>query len=87
MAPEQANYLYRQISLQLISAFPGKVYLRLETWAGPATMIEVLPGDIVNISKLGDREAGSGERVTRAMAPETIRDVCQARHGNPDARS
>jgi hypothetical protein len=63
------RYLYRKISLELLHQYPGHVFLRLESWAGPASLIEVAPGDLVNISKLADREPGSGERVTRVTAP------------------
>jgi len=65
----QNTYLYRKISLELLHQYPGHVFLRLEPWTGPASMIEVGPGDIVNIGRLGDRDGESG-RVTETIMPE-----------------
>ena len=52
---ERGYCIYSRVSLQYSDTWPGEVYLRLEPWDdGPQTMIRVLPGDIVSISRLGD---------------------------------
>lgn len=45
--------LYRHISLEFMNSFPGQVYLRFEPFSkAPAIMIQVMPGDMVDISRL-----------------------------------
>lgn len=50
--------LYDRISLELSHTWPGQIYLRFEPHAngGPAIMIQVKPGDIAAIARLGNRE-------------------------------
>jgi hypothetical protein len=56
-------HLYRRVSLELASSWPGEVYLRFEPFDdGPAVMVRVMPGDIVSISLLAD--GGNTEVVT-----------------------
>lgn len=60
--------LYKRISLEFMSQFPGQVYLRFEPFGKvPAIMIQVLPADIVAICQLGypyTSEPRKGERAT-----------------------
>ena len=56
--------LYKRISLEFLSSFPGHVYLRFEPFSkAPAIMVQVLPGDIVAISQLADPGIVSVEEV------------------------
>lgn len=52
---QERTNLYKRISLEFVSSFPGQVYLRFEPFGKvPAIMIQVLPADIVAITKLGE---------------------------------
>jgi hypothetical protein len=70
----EKNNLYKRISLEFLNSFPGQVYLRFEPFSKvPAFMVQVLPADIVAISRLAEPyEYGphKGERITAVEADE-----------------
>lgn len=78
----EKNNLYKRISLEFLSSFPGQVYLRFEPVDnGPAVMLRVLPADIVAISMLAEPyESGprKGERRTVVELDKLADDDFQA---------
>lgn len=62
--PTPAISMFKRISLELFHQYPGQTFLRLEPWEGPVIMVRVLPGDIAAISFLGERDEGTGKRIT-----------------------
>lgn len=89
---DKENCAYERISLQYSHTWPGEVYLRFEPFGkGPATMIRVLPGDIVSISRLGDPYVPDEEvrdKILRELAdmdPDQ-RATLLSKHRHPSGR-
>jgi hypothetical protein len=57
------GHIYKRISLELLSQYPGVMFLRLEPVSGPVIMIEVKPDDLNSIGRLiayeGQKDASS----------------------------
>jgi len=74
---EQEDCLYKRISLEYSSTWPGQVYLRFEPFGSEAAhMIRVMPGDIVSISNL------AGPYTTKSdIRDQVIREIADMEPG------